>query len=452
MHLIGIGGIGMSGIAEYLHKKGVRVTGSDLKWSQTTRRLERLGILVTEGHDEMNLPDDAGLVIYTSALDESNPELRKARSSGVRLMKRAEALGRIVNRMNLVAVSGTHGKTTTTAMIAKMMIDADMDPTVFVGGALDFFDGGSSRIGNGEIAVVEADEYDRSFLQLKPDVIVVTNIDPDHLDIYRDINDIIDNFRSFLDNRKKGAKIFACADDKDVEIALRGIKESVTYGFGKNNDKAITDITYEGSRTGFTIDGVQISLKVPGAHNMLNAAACYLAGRELKISSNSIAESLLEFRGVHRRLELKYQNGLTIYDDYAHHPAEVKASLEALRKLTHGGRIITVFQPHLFTRTRDFHKEFAEAFEGTDLLLLAKIYPAREKEIRGVSSTMILNEYFKKGKNGIYIESNDELLDTLESIAKDGDVVVFQGAGDITNVCDRFITRINKKRAGSVPL
>jgi UDP-N-acetylmuramate--alanine ligase len=452
VHLIGIGGIGMSGIAEYLIGKGVHVTGSDIRESLITKRLERHGVEFITGHSESNIKNDCELVIYTSALDDDNPELRKARTAGKRVMKRAEALGNIVNNQFLIAVSGTHGKTTTTAMIAKLLIDADMDPTVFVGGSLDFFEGGSSKIGKGGIAVVEADEYDRSFLRLRPDIIVITNIDPDHLDIYDDMNDIIENFRMFIRRKKESSKIIACGDDPDVIKAISGFERTTTYGIEKSNEHLITDLSFEGNKTEYTMEGNIISLNVPGVHNVLNSAACYLVGRELKLSINTINDSLRDFRGVHRRLELKYENGLMVFDDYAHHPAEVRASLNAISKYSHGGRIITVFQPHLFSRTRDFYKEFAESFKDTDLLFLAKIYPAREKEIEGVSSKLILNEYFKMGKNGIYFETADEIIDTLESIAKDGDIIVFQGAGDITGMCDRFVKRIVKKRAGSVPL
>jgi UDP-N-acetylmuramate--alanine ligase len=452
VHLVGIGGIGMSGIAEYLAAKGVKVTGSDLRETQITRRLRWLGAEVSIGHAAENVSPDCELLIYTSALDDENPELKQAKANGIEVMKRAAALGLIVNGMFVIGVSGTHGKTTTTAMIAKMLIDADMDPTVFVGGSLDFLEGGASRIGSGEIAVVEADEYDRSFLQLRPDIIVITNIDADHLDIYNDMNEIIDNFRLFIERRKNNGKIIACGDDPDVTAALKGFGNSETYGFRKSNGHVVSDLNFEGSRTEFSIDGHIISIRVPGAHNALNSTACFLAGRELKLSANMIGDSLRDFTGVNRRLELKYENGLMVFDDYAHHPEEVRASLDAIRKLGHGSRIITIFQPHLFTRTRDFFKEFAESFKDTDLLLLAKIYPAREKEIEGVSSRLILNEYFKLGKNGIYIENPDEIIETLESISKEGDIIVFQGAGDITGICDRFVKKMQSKNAGAVPL
>ena len=218
----------MSGIAEYLAGKGVTVSGSDIRESVTTRRLERIGVKVILGHAGENIPEGCELVIYTSALDEENAELKRAKAIGTKLIKRAEALGNIVNKQFLIAVSGTHGKTTTTAMIAKVLIDADVDPTVFVGGALDFFEGGSSKIGNGDVAVVEADEYDRSFLRLSPDILVITNIDSDHLDIYRDMNDIIDNFKMFLAKRKKSAKVIACGDDKDVITCIKDSKDKVT--------------------------------------------------------------------------------------------------------------------------------------------------------------------------------------------------------------------------------
>lgn len=451
VHLIGIGGIGMSGIAEYLSRKKFEVTGSDINISPITTRLKKFGVKIFEGHDEKYLSEDADLVIYTSAVKEDNGELSKAKRLGKKLVKRAEALGSIVNDKFVIAVSGTHGKTTTTAMIAKVLMENNLDPTVFVGGTLDFLDGGSSRIGNSRIAVVEADEYDKSFLQLNPDIIVITNIDADHLDIYKDIDDIKDNFRKFVEMSKPNSKVIACGDDVNVTEVLKKIKNKTLYGFKKSNDYVIDEISHDKKGVSFKIDRDEIRIKVLGNHNILNSAATYLTAKEFEITDERFNETMKTFHGVKRRLELKFDNGIRIYDDYAHHPAEVKATLDAIRKI-HQGRLITVFQPHLYTRTRDFYKEFAAAFSETDILFLAKIYPAREEKIEGVSSEMILNEYNKTGKEGFCIEDKDKILDDLENIAKEGDVIIFQGAGDITELCNKFVKRIKAKSNWTVPL
>lgn len=451
VHLVGIGGIGMSGIAEYLVKKNFIVAGSDMAASPVTRRLSKLGVKIYEGHNANNLSDDTELVIYTSAAKNDNVELVKAERLGKKTVKRAVALGHIINNKFVIAVSGTHGKTTTTAMIAKVLIENKYDPTVFVGGSIDFLDGGSSRIGNSEIAIVEADEYDRSFLQINSDIIVITNIDPDHLDIYKDIEDIKMNFKKFIDNSKKDLKIFACGDNINAVDILKDKKNKALYGFKKNNDKIIEDINYGKKGVSYRINDDYIQLRVLGEHNILNSAAAFLVAECFNIGDERFNESMQSFQGVKRRLELKFDKGIKIYDDYAHHPAEVKATLSAIRRVK-PARVITVFQPHLFSRTRDFYKEFGEAFSGTDILLLAKIYPAREKEITGVSSEMILNEFNKKNKEGKYFEDKEKILDELDSISKDGDVIIFQGAGDITNLCSKYIKRVKAKSNWKVPL
>ncbi len=380
VHLIGIGGIGMSGIAEYLAGKKYDIAGSDISAGAITRRLSKLGVNIFEGHSENNLSEDTELVIYSSAVKNDNPEYLKAVRLKKRLVKRAEALGNIINDKFVIAVSGTHGKTTTTAMIAKILIEGKYDPTVFVGGNIDFLDGGSSRIGKSNIAIVEADEYDRSFLQIKPDIAVITNIDPDHLDIYKDIEDIKNNFRKFIQNSKKDFKVIGCGDDENVIEVLKDFKNKILYGFRKSNEVVIEDVSFGKKGVSYKIGSDYIILKVLGEHNILNSAAAYLAAKNFNVSDENFNETMNSFKGVKRRLELKYDNGIKIYDDYAHHPTEVKATLSAIRK-TGPTRVITVFQPHLYSRTRDFYKEFGEAFSGTDILLLAKIYPARETEI-----------------------------------------------------------------------
>lgn len=441
----------MSGIAEYLAKKKFVVSGSDLVHSPVTRRLHKFGIKFFEGHNDKNLDEDTDLVIYSSAVNDDNEELIKAKRLNKKLVKRAEALGNIVNDKFVIAISGTHGKTTTTAMISKVFMDNKMDPVVFVGGNIDFLDGGSSRIGRSNIAIVEADEYDRSFLQLKPDLTVITNIDEDHLDIYKDIEDIKNNFKKFIQNSKPKAKVIGCGDNNNVLEVIKDFKNKITYGFKKSNDYTIKDLYHEKSNSRFVIGGDEIRLKVLGDHNVLNASAAYIVSKEFEISDDVFNESMKTFSGVKRRLELKYKDGIKIFDDYAHHPTEVKATLNAVRKIAHG-RIITVFQPHLFTRTRDFYKEFGNAFSDTDILLLAKIYPAREKEIEGVTSRLILEEFLKTGKEGYYIEDREKLLNELENLFRESDVIIFQGAGDITDLCGKFVKRIKAQSSRSVPL
>jgi len=451
VHLIGIGGIGMSGIAEYLVRKGFKVSGSDLNPGSSGRKLEILGVKIFKRHDAENLPPDTELVIYTSTVNESNAEMKKATELNIKTIKRAAALGNIVNEMFMIAVCGTHGKTTTSAMIAKILIDNKLDPTVFVGGSMEFLDGSSSKIGKSNIAIVEADEYDRSFLTLKPDVVVITNIEADHLDIYKDIDDIKDTFKKFLDNGKDDMKIIACGDDKIVSELIADYPKKITYGFDKSNDIVIEHMGYEKSSIVFHVDNENLRIKVFGNHNVLNSTAAYAAANSFGIKSEGFNDSMKTFTGVKRRMELKYNNGIKVYDDYAHHPTEVKVTLEAIRKM-YEGRIITVFQPHLYSRTRDFYKEFAESFKDTDILFLAKIYPAREESIPGVTSELILNEYTVLGKEGYYIDDNDKLLSKLESISKDGDVFIFQGAGDITELRSRFVKEMKKNSNWTVPL
>jgi UDP-N-acetylmuramate--alanine ligase len=448
IHLIGISGIGMSGIAEYLLGKGYIISGSDLNSTFITERLESLGAKIFIKHNIENIPADVDFVIYTSAVKNDNEEYKEAQSRGITLVRRAEMLGLIVNDKILISVSGTHGKTSTTAGVAKVLIDNGFDPTVFVGGNIDFLEGGSSRIGNGKYAVVEADEYDRSFLALKSDYVIITNIELDHTDIYKDIEDVKNSFENFCNNSKPGCVFTSFGDDKNVREVLSSHTNNVRnfYGFGKDNQNVISNIKFDGVRFNFEINNeIKVGLNVFGKHNALNAAAAYITCREIGISGQNIIKSLESFKGVDRRLQLKYNNKIKVYDDYAHHPTEIKSSVNALRELK-SGRIIAVFQPHLFTRTKDFYKEFAEALSGYDLIILTKIYPAREKEITGVSSDLILKEIKKNYNNEIYYcDDNDSIMNKLTDIIQGGDSIVFQGAGDITNLCDSFINKIKNE-------
>lgn len=446
VHFIGIGGIGMSGIAEYLAKNNFIVSGSDANASDISERLKNFGITIFEGHKADFLSDDTELVIYSAAVKEDNAEYKKAVSLGIPIVKRAKALGEIVNDKFLIAVSGTHGKTTTTSMIAKILIDNNLDPTVFVGGNLPFLDGSASRIGNSNIAVVEADEYDRSFLTLEADVIIVNNIEADHLDIYKNLEDIQDNFVKFCNLSKEDCKIIMNGDDENVRMLAGQIaRKKIYFGFDDENDYAIKNITYSEKSCSFKLNESPINLSVIGKHNMLNSSAAFLAAKETGLSDQAIANSLQTFGGVKRRFELKFTNGIRVYDDYAHHPTEVRATLEAARSINLG-RIITVFQPHLYSRTKDFYKAFSDAFSGTDILILDKIYPAREKPIEGVTSELILDEFNKNyPKESYSFNKKSEILQKLGEIVRDKDIVIFQGAGTITNYCDEYVTMVKNK-------
>ena len=441
VYLIGIGGIGMSGIAEYLVKQNFKVSGSDITLTDITQRLERFGVTVFKGHHENNLSDDTDLVIYTSAVKEDNEELKKAKRLNIKLMKRAEMLGHIVNDLYLIAVSGSHGKTTTTAMISKVLIDNGYDPTVFVGGSLDFLEGGSSKIGKSKYAVVEADEYDKSFLTLSSDLIVVTSIEKDHTDIYENVEDLKKNFKKFFDKRKTNSKIVGLGDDKNVVELIDSYpkSEKVLYGFGAGNDVKAENVKQDNGNVHFSTQGVEVELNVPGNHNVLNSLAAMVVCNEVGIGKDSFKESIKKFSGVQRRLQLKFNGKIKIYDDYAHHPTEVEASLKALRAMK-PGRIITVFQPHLYSRTNDFYREFVGALINSDVLILAKIYPAREKKIEGVSSKLIFDEFRKISDNDVfYLDEFGKIISKLDEIVAEGDLIVFQGAGDVTNLCELYV-------------
>ncbi len=449
IHFIGIGGIGVSGLAEYFLLNGYKVTGSDMTASHITDRLNSLGAEIFIGHSKENIKGTLDTVVYSSAVKNDNPEMERAKELNIRTIRRAEMLGEIVNDKFLIAVSGTHGKTTTTAMIAKVLIDAGLDPLVFVGGNVKLFDGGASRIGHGSYAVVEADEYDRSFLTLTPDIAVITSIDEDHLDIYKDLQEIKDTFVKFCSNSKPGSKLIYFGDDKNVQSSVSKLdKEKISYGFGNGNylrisgyysSKGILNFSIQNSHSEYR----NITLNLIGRHNVLNSTACFAVSKILSIDFEKYKQSIKEFAPVNRRLQLKYnENGVKVYDDYAHHPKEIEASLKGLRE-SNGEKIITVFQPHLFSRTKDFYREFAKALLEADEVILMDIYPAREIPIEGVTSELIFNELVKLNANVKYLEKRKSIIEYLQGSVSKSDTLVFQGAGDITNLCDEFIERLS---------
>jgi len=452
IHFIGIGGIGMCGLAEYFIRNGIKVSGSDIASSYITEKLENLGAKIFIGHDASHIADDIDSVVYTSAVKQDNPEYAKAAELGIRVIKRDAMLGEIVSDRFLIAVAGTHGKTTTTAMIGKLLADAGFDPLVFVGGNTHVFEGSTYRAGKGKYAVVEADEYDRSFLTLKPDIAVITNVDEDHLDIYIDINDIKQTFLKFCSLAKTNGRIIYFGDDNNInDFINKSGKEIISYGFGEQNFLKIKGFHVEGDKLSFSIMNSvssydNISLNMIGRHNVLNSTACFGVAKLLGISFNVFKKSIAGFKTVDRRLQLKYRNNeIKVFDDYAHHPVEISSSLNGLREFYGKSRLVAVFQPHLYSRTRDLYNDFAKELSMADEVILLDIYPAREKPIEGITSELIYNELKKDKISSIYIKDKEKITDHLLQICRNGDIVVFQGAGDITLICDQFINALSAK-------
>lgn len=441
LHFVGIGGIGMSGIAEILLNEGFEVSGSDIAKSENTEYLERLGIKIYIGHNEKNI-DGAEVVVYSSAVNPGeNPETIAAIQKNIPLLRRAEMLAEVSRLKYNIAISGTHGKTTTTSMIGLILIKAGLDPTVIVGGRLRDFGGTNARLGKGDWTVVEADEFDRSFLQLFPTVAVVNNIEAEHLDIYKDMNDLTETFAQFANKVPFYGFIALGIDDPGVKSIYAKVNKKIrTYGFSRNCDIRAERIVYENRQIRAIIieDNVElgeVTINVPGEHNLKNALAAITVARGLNIEFDIINAALQEFKGVFRRFDIKGEkDGVLYVDDYAHHPTEVKAVLKAARN-SWNRRIVAAFQPHTFTRTMHLHEQFAASFDDADVIIITDVYPAREQPIEGVTGKLIADGAMKYGhKNVLYIPTLDELKKQLPEILKEGDVFITIGAGNICNL------------------
>lgn len=446
IHFIGIGGISMSGLAEILIKNSYKVSGSDMQSSHITNKLKEKGTEIYTGHNGDNIKD-VDLVVYTAAISPENPEYLKAKELNLPLMDRAEFLGHIMkgHKYN-VAVSGTHGKTTTTSMICHITLKEDVDPTILVGGELDII-GGNVLAGNGEYFITEACEYKASFLRFFPYIGTILNIDADHLDYYRDINHIKDTFIQFINLIPKDGYLIACIEDENVKEILSSHNYDcniLTYGLnegilqGKNiNYNEFGCATFDVYKEGLML--FQISLNVPGQHNVLNALASIGTALSLNFSESSIIDGLSSYGGTHRRFELKgTKDGVTVIDDYSHHPTEIKACLNATKNYPHH-KIYCVFQPHTYTRTLSLFEDFSNAFSGVDNLILADIYAARETDIGVVSSTMLGDRIREKNVNCINFHSFDEIVHYLKSNLKDGDLLLTMGAGDVYKIGEIYL-------------
>lgn len=440
VHFVGIGGIGMSGIAEILAGAGLAVSGCDLKRSAATELLSSRGVAVSIGHDPAHVAGQ-DLVVVTSAVRADHPELDAARIGNIRVMKRAEVLGAIVSRHRAVAVSGTHGKTTTSAMISVVLEESGLDPTVLIGGMARNL-GTNAKKGASDLLVVEADEYDRSFHQLRPEIAVVTNIEADHLEYYGTFEAILEAFRIFLAGVK--GTVIACIDDENVaklvgDSATRRLGNSVlTYGLSEGADVRATNLEFSERGSSFEVDGSGFfKLFVPGEHNVRNALAAIAVGRTLGIEGSRISTALSKFIGVDRRFQILGDYiGAIVVDDYAHHPTEIRATLEAARRGYPDRRIVALFQPHLYSRTRDFAREFGEALRIADVPIVVPIYAAREAPMEGVSARIISDSV-----SGIEFldRSNSQIVNEMRRRLGRNDIFITMGAGDVHEVAEQLV-------------
>jgi UDP-N-acetylmuramate--alanine ligase len=461
IHFVGIGGIGMSGIAEVLLTLGYKVSGSDLKHSSVTQRLGELGAIIFEGHRAENVTG-AEVVVTSSAISKDNPEVSSARAQHIPVIPRAEMLAELMRLKYGIAIAGMHGKTTTTSMVAAVLAAGGLDPTVVVGGRVDAM-GSNARLGKSQYLVAEADESDRSFLKLWPVLAVVTNIDREHMDCYRDMTDVEQAFTEFVDRVPFYGMVILCNDDPRLRNLLpRLARRAITYGMSEGSDFRILmgdtqcssnrhyshfEIQYRGKPLG------EFHLQVPGAHNILNATAALAVGVGLDIEAERIREGLESFAGVDRRFQLRGRAaGVSVIDDYGHHPTEIRATLAAARQCRFK-RVHVVFQPHRYTRTRDLLEEFGSAFNDADSLLVLDIYAASEQPIPGITGEQFADKVRQiSGKHAHYVSSFQDAANQIASVAQEGDIVLTLGAGNVSHLGPQILDKLKaKENAKRVP-
>ena len=441
VHFIGIGGISMSGLAEILIDRGFTVTGSDMNRSELTDHLASIGAGIRIGQRAENITDDIDLVVYTAAIRESNEEYAAAVSAGIPMLSRAALLGQIMaNYPCSIGVSGTHGKTTTTSMLTHILLQAGKDPTVSVGGMLDRI-GGNIRVGNSDVFLTEACEYTNSFLEFHPLYPIILNVEEDHMDFFKDIDDIVSSFRQFASQAETGGKLIINGDMEHTDAVTRRLQIPViTFGLNPANDYSAKDIRFDRmGNASFTLlksgkESGRFSLAVKGKHNVLNALAAIACAEDIGLSADEIQSGLLSFSGTHRRFEYKGQMGdVIIVDDYAHHPTEIRATIAIAKEIPHKD-LWVVFQPHTYTRTIAFLEDFADALSGADHVILADIYAAREKDPGTVSSRDIQDLILQKGTDAYYCSSFEEIEDFIRDRVSGTDLLITMGAGNIVEV------------------
>lgn len=457
IHFVGIGGIGMSGIAEVLHNLGYEVTGSDLKTSETTTKLQDLGIKVYIGHKAENI-DDAHVLVVSSAVSSNNPEVIEARRKSIPVIPRAEMLAELARLKYGVLVAGAHGKTTTTSLISTIFAHGGLDPTVVIGGRLNAT-GSNARLGQGDFLVAEADESDGSFLQLSPTIAVVTNIDREHMDFFKTMDSLKDAFLSFMNKVPFYGASIVCMENEHLRELLPSIhRRYVTYGltreaqlYAENIKKSFMSVSFEVVYKGKNIGVFEIP--APGTHNVLNSLAAIGVALVLKLDVALIKDALKGFSGIQRRLEFKGEvDGIKIYDDYGHHPTEIKATLKAIKEglqisSQQEGRLLVLFQPHRYTRTKDLIDDFSVSFSDADLLVVLDIYPAGENPIEGVNSENLVQRIKNSGhKNVVYKRDKEDAIDHIIANMKKGDILLTLGAGNVWKMGEETLIKLKVKR------
>lgn len=445
-HFVGIGGISMSGLAEILLKLGFEVSGSDQQKSVLTDRLASLGATIYHGHHSEHVKD-AEVVVYSAAVSPDNSEMVQARTNGALLLSRADLLDGFCRQGKTVAIAGTHGKSTTTTMIGLMLLDCGLDPTLIVGGVIPAL-GSNVRMGRGPYLAVEADEYSRSFLELSPEIAVVTSIDADHLEYYGSQDAIDEAFLAFVHATPCYQPVILCMDDPGVQRLLPRIRRRIlTYGIDSDADVRATDIVLERLRSSCDVHihgrfSGRLTMDRPGRYHILDALAAVATGHRLEIASDEILSSLSRFTGLERRFEVKgMKNGITVVDDYAHHPAEIAALLSGVTDA--GGRVVAVFQPHLYSRTLEFADAFGQALSQADLVVLTDVYASREQPIEGVTGELVAEATRKHGNPEVtYVPDKTQLAERVSEQLQRDDLVITIGAGDITEVGDEILKRI----------
>ncbi|GHE01443.1 UDP-N-acetylmuramate--L-alanine ligase [Streptomyces alanosinicus] len=450
-HFIGIGGAGMSGIAKILAQRGAKVAGSDAKESATAEALRALGVTVHIGHATEHLADDASCVVVSSAIRQDNPELARAAELGIPVVHRSDALAALMEGLRPIAVAGTHGKTTTTSMLAVSLAELDLGPSYAIGGDLDA-PGSNALHGEGDIFVAEADESDRSFHKYAPEVAIVLNVELDHHANYASMDEIYESFEIFAGKIVPGGTLVISADHegaRELTRRLAGSVRTVTYGAAEDADVRVTAIEPQGlkSRVTALLDGQELTfaVSVPGRHYALNAVAALTAGAALGIPAAELAPAIAAYTGVKRRLQLKGEAaGVQVIDSYAHHPTEMTADLEAMRAAAGDARILVVFQPHLFSRTQELGKEMGQALALADASVVLDIYPAREDPIPGVTSELIIEAARAAGADVTAVHDKDAIPAVIAGMAKPGDLVLTMGAGDVTDLGPLILDRLSQ--------
>lgn len=445
IHFVGIGGIGMSAIAEVLFHQGFKISGSDKELNDVTERLIEMGIEIFEGHSASNLKD-VDVLVYTSAVSLDNPEVKEAVGKNISVVKRAEMLAETMRLKYGIGIAGTHGKTTTTSMVGLTLVEAGLDPTIIVGGRLNALGGSNARLGNSEWIVVEADEFDRTFLKLNPVIAVLTSLEAEHLDTYRDLDDIKSSFIEYANKVPFYGFVALCIDDGQLKDISSGInKRIIKFGLSDEAQVQAVDIAHNEFSTSYTVkyfdkEVGRIELSLPGDHNIKNSLAAVVVGTELGVDFESIKRTLKSFTGAQRRFEIKYNKEVLVIDDYAHHPTEAAETLKAIRA-SWNRRLVAVFQPHLYSRTRDFYKEFGRSFLNSDVFICTDVYPAREAAMPGISGKLIADCAIGFGHKHVhYVADKNDIPNVLMNEKQEDDIIITMGAGDIYKYGEKFVS------------